>query len=243
MSASLSKPSPDETSKRRWSKDFPPVSALKQSNDYELYQSIIDFLRLYEDKKDLRRFIKELQEIPQQREKLETKKRTGLIVSTATLAAGAGLALASSRLTEELSLAAMAVGAAAGVSGVAAGIGVNSNFKRKIENEQKKKQEAEAELINTLKELETRLNNVQTVCKELRESERDVNEREQLHKLEKKIQKFKDHTVSLQRMCAKQEESVSQIIDEIETIERELNDVTIAFKFTLKRLNDKYADH
>ncbi|KAJ0015597.1 hypothetical protein NQD34_009217 [Periophthalmus magnuspinnatus] len=243
MSASLSKPSPDETSKRRWSKDFPPVSALKQSNDYELYQSIIDFLRLYEGKKDLCRVTKELQEIQQRREKLEKKKITWMITSGATVAAGAVLALASVRLTGELSSAALRLGAAGCAGGLAVNIGVNSIFKRKIENEGKKKQEAEAELINTLKELQTRLNNVETVCKELRENEEDENERKHLLKLEKKIQKFKHHTVSLQRLCAKQEESVSQITAEIETIERELNDVTILFKFALNRLNDKYPDH
>ncbi|KAJ0037030.1 hypothetical protein NL108_015849 [Boleophthalmus pectinirostris] len=210
-------------------------SSSRQSK--ELRKSIKEIQNLYKEKRDqLLHNISEVEKILQQIHELEKKTSTGEIAAIATLATGATLAVISAPLTGGASLAALALGASAGISGAAAGLGVNATHKTERKQAKEKWHVAETEFKCTVKKLETLLNNVKTICEKQRQSNKDVNNTKLLHELEVGIQKLKGQ-MEFQQRSGIEEVSMLRALDEMKTVQNELDNIMTLFECTLRRLN------
>lgn len=242
MGGSQSSPPPPPThSKRRWSKECPPSFALRESEYYQLHQSIIEFLKDYEDRKDsLDLAVAELQEIIAQIEQIEAKRKTGRIAAISTSAVGAGLAVASAPLTGGASLVVLGLGAGSGIAGAATGIGVKATHSKETKATQEKRQSEADRFIREVRSLELHMDKVHALSERLRRTEGNVHERELLLKLENEILKFKLNF--LQQQGQIREGSLSQAIEEMKTSLTRLSQLILVFETVLKRLDIRFKN-
>ncbi|KAK7895219.1 hypothetical protein WMY93_020544 [Mugilogobius chulae] len=159
MGTSQSNPTPTQTGllfvsfKRTWSKEYPPSFALKWSKHYEIYQSLIQFLKSYEEEKDdMQWAVSELEAVLQQRKELQKKTKTGTIAASATLGTGVALSIVAAPFTGGLSLAVLGIGAAASAAGAATSVGVLATLNKKVKRQsrecRKQKQSSQTERSN-----------------------------------------------------------------------------------------------